>query len=303
MKKIDAHLHVAHVIAGYCRRGESRAIGQGKIMWGNGEVMQLIPEAYGDSRNFLAEKAIELMDKNEVERAVLMQGSLYGFQNQYHAQLMQTYPDRFCPSCTIDPFMSNHYETLKYFFEEKKFRLVKFEISSGGGLMGCHESFSLASDRMMRIYDLIEKKAGVLALDIGDVTMDSHQVDNVLRIAQTFPKLKVVVCHLLAPMENRLEHWRASLHLLCRENIWFDLAALPKIIGTDSYPYPKVHELLKEAKEIVGADRMMWGTDAPFAAVLDSYEHLADYLGKKPTFTDRELEDIYYNTAYRVYFS
>ena len=102
MKKIDAHLHVAHVIAGYCRRGESRAIGQGKIMWGNGEVMQLIPESYGDSRNFLAEKAIELMDKNEVERAVLMQGSLYGFQNQYHAQLMQTYPDRFCPSCTAD---------------------------------------------------------------------------------------------------------------------------------------------------------------------------------------------------------
>ena len=54
MKKIDAHLHLADVIAGYCRRGELRAIGQGKAMWGNGEVFQLIPAEYGDSWNFRA---------------------------------------------------------------------------------------------------------------------------------------------------------------------------------------------------------------------------------------------------------
>lgn len=63
MKKIDAHLHLADVIAGYCRRGELRAIGQGKAMWGNGEVFQLIPAEYGDSWNFRAEKALELMDE------------------------------------------------------------------------------------------------------------------------------------------------------------------------------------------------------------------------------------------------
>ena len=27
MKKIDAHLHLAKIVAGYCRRGELRAIG------------------------------------------------------------------------------------------------------------------------------------------------------------------------------------------------------------------------------------------------------------------------------------
>ena len=81
MKKIDAHLHLADVIAGYCRRGELRAIGQGKAMWGNGEVFQLIPAEYGDSWNFRAEKALELMDESGVERAVLMHGSMYGFQN------------------------------------------------------------------------------------------------------------------------------------------------------------------------------------------------------------------------------
>ena len=30
MKKIDAHLHLAQIVAGYCRRGECRAIGGGR---------------------------------------------------------------------------------------------------------------------------------------------------------------------------------------------------------------------------------------------------------------------------------
>ena len=47
----------------------------------------------------------------------------------------------------------------------------------------------------------------------------------------------------------------------------------------------------------------MWGTDAPFAATQDTYEHLTDYLFKNGAFTEEELEDVYYNNAELVYFS
>lgn len=303
MKKIDAHLHVADIIAGYCRRGELRAVGGGRAMWGNGEEFQLIPAEYGDSWNFPAEKALELMDQNDVERAVLMHGSMYGFQNQYHYQLLQKYPDRLCPSCTVDPYMTNSLETLEYYLEKLKFHLVKFEISSGGGLMGCHDPFSLASDLMMEIYGLVEKNGGVLAMDVGDITMPSHQPENLAKIADAFPKLKLVICHLLAPMEERKARWRKSLELLKKDNVWFDIAALPKIVGTDSYPYPKVCEVVKDAIGILGADRLLWGTDAPFAAVQDTYGHLSDYLEKADVFSEKELSAIYYGNAYHVYFS
>ena len=306
MKKIDAHLHLADIIAGYCRRGELRAIGQGKAMWGNGEVFQLLPAEYGDSWNFRAEKALELMDESGVDRAVLMHGSMYGFQNQYHATLLEKYPNRFCPSCTVDPFMTNHYETLKHYLEDLHFHLVKFEISSGGGLMGCHDAFPLDSDRMMKIYELIEKNHGVVALDVGDITMPSHQPAALARIADAFPNLKIVVCHLLAPMAAHREEWKASLRMLKKPNVWFDLAALPKIVDADPYPYPSVHEVIREAKEILGADRLMWGTDAPFACAHDAestYEHLTDYLEKQSIFTPEELQAFYYDNAYQVYFS
>ncbi len=302
MKKIDAHLHVADIIAGYCRRGELRAIGNGKAMWGNGEVFDLLPEGYGD-RNFTVESALKIMDRNEVEKAVLMQGSMYGFQNQYHIDIMNKYPDRFCPSCTVDPYMTNHFDTLLSYLEDKKFHLVKFEISSGGGLMGCHDSFSLLSDRMMKIYDLIAKNQGVLAMDVGDIFMPSHQPENLAIIADTFPGLKLVVCHLLAPIRERENELWENLSLLNKENVWFDIAALPKIMAPNIYPYPDVHKTVKRAKELLGVKKLLWGTDAPFAATQDTYEHLADYLEKIDTFTKDELEDIYYNNAQNVYFA
>lgn len=144
MKKIDAHLHVAQIVAGYCRRGELRAIGGGKAAWGNGEEFDLFPQNgdYGEM-NFTVEKALALMDCNGVERAVLMQGSMYGFQNRYHSELLEKYPDWFCPTCTVDPYMADAVPTMAYFFEKKGFRAAKFEVSSGGGLMGCEAGLFL----------------------------------------------------------------------------------------------------------------------------------------------------------------
>lgn len=303
MKKIDAHLHLAKVLAGYCRRGELRAIGGGKAAWGNGEEFQLLPTNgdYGDD-HFTAEQALKIMDRNDVERAVLMNGSMYGFQNLYHAELLKKYPDRFCPSCTIDPFMTGYMQKLERDFEELGFRLAKFEVSCGGGLMGCHDPFDLSGERMMAIYKLVEQHKGVVALDVGDIAMESHQVSALERIADRCPDLKLVVCHLLAPDRAKRREWTAELELLSQANIWFDIAAMPKIMAPDVYPYPETHEYLAQAKSIVGAKKLMWGTDAPYAATNDSYEHLTDYLEKGNAFTAEELADVYYNNAKLVYF-
>lgn len=305
MKKIDAHLHLAKIVAGYCRRGELRAIGAGKAAWANGEEFDLFPQNgdYGEM-NFTAEQALALMKKYEVERAVLMQGSMYGFQNRYYAELIETYPERFCPACTVDPYMTNAAETMEYFFEKKGFRAAKFEVSSGGGLMGCHDAFDLADSKMRALFDIIEAHHAVVALDVGDLTMDSHQPWALARIAQDYPNMKLVVCHLLAPMKGKEKELELSLELLKKPNVWFDISALPKIVeqGGD-YPFVKVHEVLQFAKAIVGTDRLLWGSDAPFAATQYPYHQLADYLQEGDTFTQTELQAVYYENARRVYFN
>ena len=111
-----------------------------------------------------------------------------------------------------------------------------------------------------------------------------------------------MVCHLLAPAREKRREWLAELELLKQANVWFDIAAIPKILSPDVYPYPEAVDYLRTAADIVGSDRLMWGTDAPYAATQDSYEHLTDYLTKSDKFTQEELENIYYNNAKKVYF-
>ena len=94
MKYIDTHIHVFEMLKGFGMHGEFRPIGGGKARWADGFVQPMIPEGYGDT-NFLAESAIRMMDENGIEKGVLLQGSFYGFGNEYTGETAQKYPDRF----------------------------------------------------------------------------------------------------------------------------------------------------------------------------------------------------------------
>jgi predicted TIM-barrel fold metal-dependent hydrolase len=300
MKIIDAHVHICEVIAGYCRRGELRAIGGGKTVWANGDIMHLIPDGYGET-NYTAEAAIKMMDENEVEAAVILQGSMYGFQNRYIQQTLEKYPNRFRGACTVDPFAKNYLETLEYMMDWT--HIAKFEVSSGGGLMGVHDDFALDGSKMMPIYELLNAHKGTVTIDFGDYTMASYQPRAIRHAAKTFPELKIVMCHLLAPIPGHLEEVRMDLEILNLSNVWFDIAALPKIAADEPYPYPFCAEALALAKKIIGADRIMFGTDMPMALTHAPYHDLVQYIFDANIFTENELQKIFYNTAKQVYFA
>ena len=113
--------------------------------------------------------------------------------------------------------MTNALETMEGFFD-RGFRAAKWEVSSGGGLMGCHEPFDLAGPVMAPLYRVVNRHHGTVALDVGDLTMHSHQPLSLLRIAEENPDIKLVVCHLLAPMEGHYRELELSLRLLEKEN-------------------------------------------------------------------------------------
>ncbi|WP_234118272.1 amidohydrolase family protein [Clostridium hydrogenum] len=302
MKIIDGHVHLVEKIAGFCRRGELRAIGDGKARWANGDIMKLIPRGYGD-KDFTGEALIRLMDDNDIEKAVLMQGSLYGFQNEYTYEMCSKYPNRFVGACTIDPFAENYNEVLDRFINKLGFKILKLEVSSGGGLMGYHYKFFLDGEEMKNIWHKVSENDMVMVLDIGDFTMESYQPEAIRNMALKYPNLKIVVCHLTAPRVGMEDRLKKTLELLKLPNIWFDLAALPSINAPDKYPYPNALNAIKIAKNIVGTDKLIWGTDAPMTAALDEYSNLVSYLKDAKLFNERELEDIFYNNALRVYFN
>lgn len=301
MKIIDAHAHIAQYISGFTSRGELRGIGGGKAQYATGEVFQMFPPELGDF-GVTPEALLKVMDENGVEKAVLLQGNFLGFQNEYTYQAVQKYPDRFVGAATYDPFCLKVDELRRRLFGELGFKAVKFELSNGSGLMANRAPVYLDGRIMNECFAHASDNGLTVVLDIGRPRNACWQVDALAKAISKYPDLTFVICHLLAPQRQDTELLREALGKLVKENVYFDISSLAHNQQPETYPYPTACVHLKNAKEIVGADRLMFGSDAPMNLARDTYAHLKGYIVNSEVFTAAELEDIFYNTANKVYF-
>ncbi|RDY31145.1 amidohydrolase family protein [Lachnotalea glycerini] len=301
MKIIDSHVHIFETLRGFNGKGELTPIGKGQARWANGEVVKMIPPEMGEFA-FTAETCYNVLKENGVERAVLLQGSFYGFQNDYVAQTALEYSDMFIGAGTFDPM--GYYADAIYnrLTNDLKMKILKFETSTGCGFMSYHRVFDIA-EVFMPIAKKCTENNQTLVLDIGSPGMSSFQPESIAKIAKTFPELRIVVCHLLAPTlkEGDEEALKKSLNLLTSNHIYFDLAAIPFNVQPEEYPYPTGIKYIQFAKDIVGYDKLLWGTDIPSVLNSYSYQQLINYIIDSNLFTEKELSAILYDNAFKVY--
>ncbi len=301
MKIIDAHAHIAQYIAGFTSRGELRAVGGGKAQYSTGEIFQMFPSEMGDT-GVSPEALINVMNENGVEKAVLLQGNWLGFHNEYTYEAVKKYPKRFVGAATYDPYCVKVDEIRRRLFDELGFKIVKFELSNGSGLMANH-SLCLDGTVMNSCYAHAREKGLTVVLDIGRPNNPCWQVSAVSTVAEKYPEINFVLCHLLSPQKNDIEILKHALDILVKSNVYFDIASLAANQKPEMYPYPTALEHLKNAKSIVGAQKLIFGTDMPCALSRDSYKHLTDYITESKVFNENELLDIFYNTANKIYFN
>lgn len=301
MKIIDAHVHLVQYIAGTGSGGEMRSIGNGKAQYASGEICQMIPKEFNDDK-VTPEKIIELMDENQVEKAVLLQGNFFGFQNLYTHEAVLKYPNRFVGAASYDPFSRKKDQIRQHLFEQLNFKIVKFECSTGSGLMANHPTIALNGEVMDECYSYSNQMGHTFVIDIGKCGSESWQIENLREAIKRYPDMKFVVCHLLAANMQQEELMKDGLRRLNLPNVWFDLAAVHHNCGPDTYPYKNARYYLKQAKQIVGAQRLIYGSDIPSVLTKDSYRHLIDYIMEDSDFTLQEKERIFYQNAKQVYF-
>ena len=299
-KRIDAHVHIMERVAGFASRGELYAIGGGKARWANGDVIQLFPPDRAD-RNFTAEILLKLLDDFSIEKAVILQGSFYGFQNDYIADSVRKYPDRLKAAAAFDPYCVRAQEIFDRLCGEMGFRIFKFEVSPGAGLSSYHSGFPLDGMPLAPYIEKIAALGATLVLDLGSPGVVSWQPQAVARIAQKYPDLKIVICHLLAPKPGDRRALEYGLHTLALPNVWFDLAAVESNVRPEKYPYPTGRDYIALGKEIAGADKLIWGTDTPSTLTRDTYPHLISYIEESGIFTEPELDKVFYQNAKDAY--
>ncbi len=301
MKIIDAHAHVVQCIAGTGSQGELRPCGGGRAVYATGNSFQILPPEFGEY-DATPESLLRVMDAHGVEKAVLLQGNYFGFQNLYTWEAAQTYPDRFAAAASYDPFSYQAEKIKAHLFDELGFRIVKFEVSSGSGLMANHPPVDLDGEVMHRCYRHAADRGLIFVIDIGKPRSVSWQVDALSRAITQYPEMKFVVCHLLSPQLGDGELLRRSLAQLALPNVWFDLAALCLNSKPEVFPYPTARDYVGAAVDIVGADRLLWGSDMPSSMTRDSYRHFIDFIAQHPGLTGGDKEKIFYDNAANLFF-
>jgi predicted TIM-barrel fold metal-dependent hydrolase len=155
---------------------------------------------------------------------------------------------------------------------------------------------------MEEAYSYADEKGLVFVIDIGKCGSESWQVEALRRAILNHPNMKFVVCHLLAVSTTDEDKLKWGLDLLTLPNVWFDLASLPHICGPDVYPYENARRSIQIGKDIVGVERLLFGTDIPSVLKRDTYKNYVNFLMDSNMLNEQEKQKVFYDNACNVFF-
>ena len=304
---IDAHAHIMTALRGTTASGPTRSLAWGKARWGD-ETIQLLPP-FNPETTFPAEALLAQMDWAGVDRAVLLQGPFYGELNAYVAGAVARYSDRFVGAFAPDPFAPGAREQYRQCVEDFGLRIVKFELTEATGLAGLYPKLRIDAPEFNWIYEAAVSDGLTLTFDLGKIGGLAYQTEALANIAERYPDLPIVIAHLAQPPLNESDNpalnakWEAQILLGRKANVCFDLSALPAYSAAyDEYPYAGARIYIQRAVDLIGADKLMWGSDAPGLLTSGTYRQLLNFVRRHCDFlTDEETEGLLGLNALRVY--
>jgi len=304
---VDAHVHVFPRVDSFTGSGELKSMGMGKVRRGTGEVFRLLPPAFGETC-FRPETLVEYLDWVGVDKAVILQGGLYGFHNEYVADAVSKWPERLVGCALVDPMTQHATGVLRYAIEELGLKALKFECSEAYGLAGLHPKMQIDAPEWKNIFQEAKKHHLPLIFDPGLPGTIGYQVKGLRKLVESHPELDVVICHLGLPhpgLENSEDHynaWKEMIALGENPNVWIDIASLPALFGDYEYPYPEAQRYLKMVYETLGSTRLLWGSDIPGILSQITYRQCLDLVKRNCSFlSPEEKENILGENAKKLF--
>lgn len=307
-KRIDGHAHIKpRSLLG--RADERFGVVMGAFgAWETTEGVfsrYAMPE-YMETSAFPAEALIHVMDRYQVERAMVMQ-SVCLSSNEEMAAAVSKYPDRIRAAMIVVPRDKTCVDEIRY-WAGQGLTGIKFEMNARYGMPWLLPDFKFDGAVFYEVCQEAEKLGLTVTVDPGRVGGPGYQPEALARVIRDFPSVKFVICHIGFPVygmqkdEAAVKQWRQMAGLGEYENVWFDLAAIPDLFVDEGYPYPSAAGLIRELKSLAGAESLIWGTDVPGTYNTATYRQMIEMYEKQTLFSEQELDDIFYNNAYRVYF-
>ena len=260
-----------------------------------GEEVQMIPPFIIDGHN-TAEVFLSNMDYAQVSAAVVVQEFIDGLQNNYLKKVQQQYPDRFFCFAMADYLQPGFYEQALHLMAVDGFRGMTVP---GHRLLG----HPLNSDEMMRMFRLMEANHWMLSITLAD---GDRQVGELREVIESCPGLKIAIGHLgmATPPQTPCwenKEWQEQIKLARYGNVSIETGGITWLYNSEFYPFPSAVRAVKEAAELVGMDRLMWGSDYPRTITAITYRMSYDFLLKSTELTDEDKRRLLGENAHRFY--
>jgi hypothetical protein len=213
-----------------------------------------------------AEELIAQMDEYNVEKTVIC---TYPIQESLDA--VDKYPDRFVGAAWVNPYDMDCLDIIRDAVENHGFKAIKLHPLSHGYLPNeecVHPVAELARE-----------------LDIPLMIHTGHPPFSlpwsVAQLADMYPDVDMVMIHM---GHGNGMYVQSAIDMAKKyPNLYMETSGMP------------MHTKIKEAYRDVGADRVMWGLDAPFHhPTVEMQRTIVSGL------TDEELEDVFYNNAKKL---
>ncbi len=275
-KIIDAHAHLWLRQDTEVDGMKIQTLENGKSLF-MGELRQMIPPFMIDGMN-TAEVFLSNMDYAQVSAAVITQEYIDGLQNEYLWQVETKYPNRFLTCGMFDIRMSDYPEQalmlIKQGFKAIKIPAQRFFLPQG--------RVYLTSDKLMKIWKEMESKDILLSIDLADGDL---QVGEMEEIIKEFPNLRIAIGHF--GMVTR-KGWLEQIKLARHPNVRIESGGITWLFNDEFYPFKGALKAIKEAAELVGMEKLMWGSDYPRTITAITYRMSYDFVVKSQDISEED---------------
>lgn len=272
---IDAHAHLWKKQNGIVNGKPVYDIGGGKSDFG-GEIRQMMPPYMTDGENS-AERLIANMDYAGVSGAVITQEYIDGNQDAYLLEAKEKYGDRL-RVCAL--------------YEEKPLG----DISGFDGIKIC--ASRLADKNLLNHIEPFKaayENGKFISIDLAD---GDEQTEMMQKIIALFPELKIAIGHF--GMVTR-DGWLEQIKLAKNKNVFVESGGITWLFNSEFYPYPSAVDAINEAADLVGYEKLMWGSDYPRTMTAVTYKMSLDFIEKSNRISEENKTLILGENARKFY--
>ncbi|MDD6002397.1 MAG: amidohydrolase family protein [Bacteroidales bacterium] len=293
MTIIDAHSHLWLKQDTVVDGNHLYTTTRGRSMFFDGE-RQMLPPFMVDGKN-TAEIFLANMDYAQVGGAVVVQEVIDGYQNDYLLEVSKKYPDRFFV-CGMPRLGLENAEAEKKISADDILNDVKALYSRGfKGIAIPGHRISRPMKDLLPAMKYMEEKQMIFSMCLAD---NANQIATFHDVISECKNLKIAIGHFgLATTKN----WKNQILLARNPNVFIESGGITWLYNSEFYPFPSAVKAIREAADLVGIDKLMWGSDYPRTICAITYKMSYDFIIKSNAFTNDEKAAFLGENAVKLY--